>query len=123
MKRDLLAVLMSFLAASCLAAPDSYSVMDFGAKGDGKSDDTAAFQKALDAAASAGGGVVHAPRGNYFFTGHLKVPGAVTLKGIGNPCPRTTEFAIQACPSQPMMARRFSSLKVQDKKVEARSLR
>jgi len=78
---------MSFLAASCLATPDSYSVMDFGAKGDGKSDDTAAFQKALDAAASAGGGVVHAPRGNYFFTGHLKVPGAVTLKGIWESVP------------------------------------
>jgi hypothetical protein len=87
MKRDFLAVLMSFLAASCLAAPDSYSVMDFGAKGDGKSDDTAAFQKALDAAASAGGRVVHAPRGNYFFTGHLKVPGAVTLKGIWESVP------------------------------------
>jgi hypothetical protein len=61
--------------------------MDFGAKGDGKSDDTAAFQKALDAAASAGGGVVHAPRGNYFFAGHLKVPAAVTLKGIWESVP------------------------------------
>ena len=49
------------------AEGDLYSVRDFGAKGDGKTDDTAAFQKALDAAGQAGGGVVYAPRGNYFF--------------------------------------------------------
>src|SRR5882762_10124429 len=61
--------------------PDSYSVLDFGAKADGKTDDTAAFQKTLDAAAQAGGGTVYAPRGNYFFAGHLTVPNAVTLKG------------------------------------------
>jgi hypothetical protein len=61
---------------------DLYSVRDFGAQGDGKTDDTAAFQKALDTAGRAGGGVVLAPRGNYFFAGHLNVPNAVTLKGI-----------------------------------------
>jgi hypothetical protein len=62
-------------------------VLDFGAKGDGKSDDTAAFQKAMDAAAQAGGGTVLAPRGNYFFAGHLNVPQAVTLKGIWESVP------------------------------------
>jgi hypothetical protein len=69
------------------AAPDSFSVRDFGAKGDGKTDDTSAFQKALDAAGQAGGGVVLAPRGNYFFAGHLLVPDAVTLKGIWESVP------------------------------------
>src|SRR5262245_28077105 len=69
------------------ASSDIYPVTDFGAKGDGKTDDTAAFQKALDNAGQAGGGVVVAPRGNYFFAGHLNVPNAVTLKGIWESVP------------------------------------
>jgi hypothetical protein len=83
--------LLSVVAATVMAAadpaPSAISVLDFGAKGDGKTDDTAAFQKALDAAAQAGGGTVLAPRGNYFFTGHLNVPPAVTLKGIWESVP------------------------------------
>jgi hypothetical protein len=75
-------------AAECSAfAQDNFFVRDFGAKGDGKTDDTAAFQKALDAANKAGGGVVLAPRGNYFFAGHLNIPPAVTLKGIWESVP------------------------------------
>ena len=61
---------------------DVYNVRDFGAKGDGQTDDTAAFQRALDAAGKAGGGTVKVPRGIYFFAGHLKVPSAVTLAGM-----------------------------------------
>jgi hypothetical protein len=68
-------------------SPDNYSVLDFGAKADGRTDDTAAFQKALDTAGQAGGGVVYAPRGNYFFAGHLEVPRAVTLKGMWESVP------------------------------------
>ncbi len=85
----LLQVLISLiLAAQCIAAsPDSYSVTDFGARGDGKTDDTAAFQKALDTAGKAGGGVVYAPRGNYFFAGHLNIPSTVTLKGVWESVP------------------------------------
>src|ERR1044071_4423287 len=81
----LLAGALSGLIA--LAKDDVYSVRDFGALGDGKTDDTAAFQKALDAAGKAGGGVVSAPRGNYFFAGHLIVPSAVTLKGMWESVP------------------------------------
>jgi hypothetical protein len=66
---------------------DQYSVLDFGAHADGRTDDTAAFQKALDAAGQAGGGVVSAPRGNYFFAGHLHLPRAVTLKGVWESVP------------------------------------
>jgi hypothetical protein len=76
------------LAAHAFAAnPDIYSVRDHGAQGDGKTDDTTAFQKALDTAGKAGGGVVYAPRGNYFFAGHLNVPPAVTLKGVWESVP------------------------------------
>lgn len=67
--------------------PDGFDARRFGAVGDGKTDDTAAFQKALDAAAQAGGGTVHAPRGNYLFAGHLNVPNGVTLAGVWQSVP------------------------------------
>ncbi|MER3472678.1 MAG: hypothetical protein C4335_01300 [Armatimonadota bacterium] len=70
-----------------MAQTDVYNVRDFGAKGDGKTDDTAAFQRALDEAGKAGGGVVYAPRGNYLFRGHLIVPNGVTLKGVWESVP------------------------------------
>ena len=66
---------------------DYFNVRSFGALGDGQTDDTAAFQKALDAAAKAGGGIVYAPVGNYFFAGNLNVPNAVTLAGIWQSVP------------------------------------
>ena len=69
------------------AAAGRFDVRQFGAVGDGQTDDTAAFQRALDAAGKAGGGVVDAPRGNYFFAGHLNVPNAVTLSGIWQSVP------------------------------------
>ena len=75
------------LALSLKAAPEVFSVRDFGAKGDGRTDDTAAFQKALDAAAEAGGGTVQAGRGNFYFTGHLNIPKAVALEGIWKSVP------------------------------------
>ncbi|GHT75104.1 hypothetical protein AGMMS50262_09470 [Bacteroidia bacterium] len=61
-------------------SPDVVSVLNFGAKGDGKTDDTRAFQKALDFFGTKGG-TVYVPRGVYFFAGSLNVPQAITLKG------------------------------------------
>lgn len=60
--------------------PESVSVLDFGAKGDGITDDTEAFQKALNSLGSRGG-TVYAPRATYLFSGSLNIPQAVTLKG------------------------------------------
>lgn len=42
-----------------------YDAKDFGATGNGLSDDTLALQAAIDAAAAAGGGQVHLPAGEY----------------------------------------------------------
>ena len=78
--------------------PGQFNVRDFGAKGDGKTDDTAAFQKTMDAAAKAGGGKVVAPRGTYFFAGHLNVPDAVTLAGIWESVPAHTGLRDQGMP-------------------------
>lgn len=56
-------------------------VTDFEAKGDGKTDDTAAFQAALDAA-RAKGGIVFAPAGTYRIDGNLDIPQGVMLRGV-----------------------------------------
>jgi hypothetical protein len=69
------------------AGAEALNVRDYGARGDGQTDDTAAFQLALDAAGRAGGGIVLASRGVYFFSGHLDVPPAVTLRGIWESVP------------------------------------
>lgn len=50
-----------------------YNVKDFGARGDGKNLDSPAISKAIDAAASAGGGTVFFPAGTY-------ICGSVQLK-------------------------------------------
>ena len=82
-----LAMLGASLASSTHAAEsasistDPLNVRSFGAMGDGKTDDTAAFQKALDAAHAAGGGSVWVPAGSYLLEGSLLVPHGVCLQG------------------------------------------
>ncbi len=87
-KRQLAFVIASFVAFALLfsAAPratlsfatnaadtSAYNVKTYGAKGDGKALDTAAINKAIDAAAAAGGGTVYFPAGNYLSVSiHLK---------------------------------------------------
>ncbi len=57
------------------------NVKDFGAKGDGVTDDTAAFMAAM-AAVTDKGGTVSVPVGDFLIKTHLKVPNDVTLEGI-----------------------------------------
>jgi len=56
------------------------SVRDFGAKGDGFSDDTYAVQSAIDFVGSLGGGVVRFPVGVYPVS-HISVMGNISLAG------------------------------------------
>jgi polygalacturonase len=63
--------------ASLTRAP--LNVRAFGATGDGKTKDTAAIQKALDACAAAGGGEVVLPAGDYL-SGSLDVKSNTTLR-------------------------------------------
>ncbi len=53
----------------------------YNAAGDGTTDDTAAFQSALDDAGYMGGGVVWVPSGTYKISGTLIIPYNVTLRG------------------------------------------
>ncbi|MBN2309351.1 MAG: hypothetical protein JXR94_10290 [Candidatus Hydrogenedentes bacterium] len=57
------------------------NVREHGAAGDANTDDTKAFQAALDAAAPTGG-IVFAPAGTYRLGGALNVPQGVTLRGV-----------------------------------------
>src|SRR5438552_25728 len=54
---------------------------DYGAKGDGVTDDTAAFQDAIGTVATLGGGVIFVPPAIYAFQGTLNIPDGVTLHG------------------------------------------
>ncbi len=58
------------------------SVKKVGAAGNGKKDDTAAFQSAIDAVHEQGGGGVFIPPGNYLIQGHLVVKRHVALRGV-----------------------------------------
>ena len=57
------------------------NVRDFGARGDGRTDDTKAFQTALGQFSRGGGGIVEVPSGKYLIKTHLVIPESVTLEG------------------------------------------
>ncbi len=62
-------------------APRGVSVKDFGAKGDGATDDTAAFQKALT---TVKGGAIEIPQGRYRITDILEIKrSGIVLRGAG----------------------------------------
>ncbi len=82
MKKLLICLISLALTVGASIAAESLSVRDVGATGDGTTDDTAAFQKALDSCSKALGGVVSVPTGNYLIKGHLSVPSFVTLEGV-----------------------------------------
>jgi hypothetical protein len=74
-------VLHALCATLAQAVCSGNSVSSFGAKGNGKNDDTAAIQSAINAAASAGGGAVVFNVARYFTTGAFIVPAGVILCG------------------------------------------
>src|SRR5882757_8642938 len=77
-----------FAVAFGVPAAD-YNIRDFGATGNGKTLDTDAINKAIEAAANAGGGVVRFPAGTYLsfsirLKSHLELhldPGCILIAG------------------------------------------
>jgi len=94
------ALVFVLLASFATAAekPNFLNVLDFGAVGDGQTDNTAAFQKALDEAAKSDVQAVFAPRGNYRFDGSLVFPVGVTLKGVWESVPAHNGIRDQGLP-------------------------
>lgn len=63
------------------AKTNLFLTTSYGSTGNGVNDDTAAIQKALNAAGANGGGIVFLPAGKYHLTNTLDVPGGVQLRG------------------------------------------
>jgi polygalacturonase len=72
-------LLVFILTAAVAGAQTNLDVRGFGAKGDGRTKDTVAFQKALDACAAAGGGTVAVTSGVYLI-GSVVIGSNTTLQ-------------------------------------------
>lgn len=64
--------------------PDLYNVMDFGAIGDGVTDDTVEVQAAITACCTAGGGVIFFPKGTYLVSNLTYNRSGIIFRGVGN---------------------------------------
>jgi hypothetical protein len=63
------------------AQTSALDLTGFGVKGDGRTDDTTAIQKVLDAAAATGG-TIRLPAAKYLVAGSLRIPPGVCLEGV-----------------------------------------
>lgn len=61
-----------------------FNVKDYGAKGDGATDDAAAINAAITAASAAGGGTVFLPQGTYIVSSTIALTTNITLAGSGH---------------------------------------
>lgn len=74
----LLLLLINYINSEAFCQTRTYNIADFGAKGDGRTLNTAFIQKAIDKATAAGGGKVIVPKGR-FVTGTIRLKNGVHL--------------------------------------------
>ncbi|MCC7184498.1 MAG: hypothetical protein IT509_13165 [Rhodocyclaceae bacterium] len=82
-----------FLATPSTSVPNIKNVRDFGAAGDGVTDDTAAFRLAMSALRSSGGGTFYIPTGTYIISATIFVPSGATVTGDGRGATRVRAAA------------------------------
>lgn len=71
------------ISLNLLAGAQVFNVKNYGAVGDGVTDDLIGIQAALTACGAAGGGTVYMPPGTYYVTNVLLVPANTVLCGAG----------------------------------------
>ena len=79
LKRSFFWFVLSLLTVGTVAAQSVYNVTTFGAKGDGKTDDAVAIQKAIDECSKEGGGMVLFPRNHVFISGPVELKSNVEI--------------------------------------------
>ncbi|MEU4215655.1 glycosyl hydrolase family 28 protein [Actinoplanes sp. NPDC026623] len=62
------------------SAAGTFNIRDYGATGNGSSNDTPAIQRAINAAAAAGGGTVRAPSGTYKSSNSIHLKSSITIQ-------------------------------------------
>jgi hypothetical protein len=75
-----LAVTAAVIGVPTLAHAATFNVRDYGAKGDGSTNDTPAIQAAINAASNAGGGTVEFPSGNYKSKNTIHLKSRITMQ-------------------------------------------
>lgn len=89
-----------------IATPDKtnlgfYNIRDFGAVGDGRTDDTIAIKSAMAFIASQNGGTLTFPAGNYVVTSSVTLPSGIVIQGVsGLSTDATTNNVVKENPSR-----------------------
>jgi len=81
-KGDQLAGQITYNWLATPSTPGIYNIKEFGAVGDGTTDDTIAFKSAMAYIASRNGGTLQIPEGDFVVTSPVALPSGIIIQGI-----------------------------------------